>query len=307
MNKAEYRDIMAFHPGYYLKDIIGEAMMSQDELAKRLGISAKHVSEIVNGKVELTDDMAHRLSVVLGTSAELWTSLTHTWQQKKTLIARREKEERETAYLQRLDYGYWVRLGVAKETMDTGERIDELCRYLKVSSLETLDKKDFLVQYRAARDIDAVDTMNANAWVQTAINIGNKIETKPYCGKEFRRIVGEILHIMREEKTVSEHRLRKLLAECGIAFVSLPYLKRSEVFGAVKWLGKDKVLLAICDSLKSADEFWDALLHELGHVKQKRITKLIVIDKKRGVYSPDDARIERDADNFVKAVLAASR
>jgi HTH-type transcriptional regulator/antitoxin HigA len=303
MSKVEYEEIIAFHPGYYIREILDEAMMSQDELAKRLATSAKNVSEIINAKAELTDDMSYRLSMVFGTSIELWIGLTRTWQLKKMNILRRQREEREKKYLDQLDYGFWEELGVVKETENTSERMREMCRYLKIASLETLDKKDFLVQFKATGETDAIETVNANAWVQTAINIGSTIETKPFDLREFNRITNEVLHISYKEEVIPEQRLRKLLAECGIAFVMLPYLKHSEILGAVKWIGKNKAVLAVCNTMKSTDEFWSRLLHELGHIKQKRITKLIVLDKDGSVYSPDDARIEKEAENFVKAML----
>jgi HTH-type transcriptional regulator/antitoxin HigA len=302
MNKVEYKDMMAFHPGYYIREMLNETRMSQDELAKRLATSAKNVSEIVNGKAELTDDMAYRLSMVFGTSMELWVGLTRAWQQKKMQILQQKREEREKEYLNRLDYEYWEKLGVVKKTENTSERVGELCKYLKIASLETLDKKDFLVQFKAAGDIDMIDPVNANAWVQTAINMGNKIETEPFDLRNFNRTIHEILRIGYNENPIPQGELQKMLAKCGIAFVMLPYLKRSDVLGAVKWLGKNKAVLAISDTFKSSTEFWDRLFHELGHIKQKRITKLIVLDKDGRVYSPDDARIEKEAENFVNAV-----
>lgn len=46
--------------------------------------------------------------------------------------------------------------------------------------------------------------------------------------------------------------------------------------GAVKWLGKDKVVLALNDRRKYLDIFLFALFHELGHVLQQRIKVLSV-------------------------------
>ena len=36
MSKVEYKDIIAFHPGYYVKDIIEDLKMNHCEFAKRL-------------------------------------------------------------------------------------------------------------------------------------------------------------------------------------------------------------------------------------------------------------------------------
>ena len=34
MNKIEYQELIAFHPGYYVKDCIDEQGITQEELAK---------------------------------------------------------------------------------------------------------------------------------------------------------------------------------------------------------------------------------------------------------------------------------
>jgi addiction module HigA family antidote len=45
------------------------------EAADALGVSRKHVSAIINGRVPVTPDMAMRLAGVFGTEAELWVNM----------------------------------------------------------------------------------------------------------------------------------------------------------------------------------------------------------------------------------------
>ena len=100
-------------------------------------------------------------------------------------------------------------------------------------------------------------------------------------------------------------RLRALLASCGVALVLLPNLKNCGVNGAVKWLGKDKVVLALNDRRKYADTFWFALFHELGHVLQQRIKVLLVSEIKKAGLETDDLiqRLETEADAFSQNTL----
>ena len=53
MLKEEYKNIIAFHPGYYLTDIIEELEMTQDEFAKRLGTTGKTVSLLLKQPAKL--------------------------------------------------------------------------------------------------------------------------------------------------------------------------------------------------------------------------------------------------------------
>ncbi|MEX2964246.1 HigA family addiction module antitoxin [Microbulbifer sp. TYP-18] len=45
--------------------------LSQDEIAKRLGISRKHLSEVLNDKAPLSEELAVRIEKVFGFSAKV--------------------------------------------------------------------------------------------------------------------------------------------------------------------------------------------------------------------------------------------
>lgn len=81
-NVKEYKDIVAFHPGYYIADIIDDMEISQNEFATRMGTTAKTLSKLINGQANISNDLAKKLSVMLGTSVEVWQNLQNTYDQK---------------------------------------------------------------------------------------------------------------------------------------------------------------------------------------------------------------------------------
>lgn len=81
-NVSEYKDIVAFHPGYYIADIIEDMGISQAEFTARIGITAKALSQLINGQTNISKDLAKKLSVMIGTSAEVWLNLQDTYNQK---------------------------------------------------------------------------------------------------------------------------------------------------------------------------------------------------------------------------------
>ena len=81
-NVKEYKDIVAFHPGYYIADIIDDMETSQNEFAARMGTTAKTLSKLINGQANISNDLAKKLSVMLGTSVEVWQNLQNTYDQK---------------------------------------------------------------------------------------------------------------------------------------------------------------------------------------------------------------------------------
>ena len=177
MNKIEYEELIAFHPGYYVKDYIEDQGITQEELAKRLQTTPKYVSDLVNGRINLTDEMVLKLSIVFGTSTMMWLNLNQKYIEKKLEIEKRIQLDKECELVRQIEYKFWVELGLAKATRVATEKVMELQRYFKVSSLSVLSERDFLVQYRTSvPEVTDVNVINANAWVQTAINIGSGMD-----------------------------------------------------------------------------------------------------------------------------------
>jgi addiction module HigA family antidote len=73
MSKDEFT---AITPGEMLKEeFLAEYGLSQNGLARAIGISPNRVAEIVNNRRRITADTALRLSLYFGNSAEFWMSL----------------------------------------------------------------------------------------------------------------------------------------------------------------------------------------------------------------------------------------
>lgn len=64
------------HPGLILKeDVINPLGLTITEAAENLGISRKHLSQLINGHISLTPEMAVRISKATKTSAESWLNM----------------------------------------------------------------------------------------------------------------------------------------------------------------------------------------------------------------------------------------
>lgn len=86
MNKISNDSLAAFHPGFYIKKYLDAQGMKQSELANRINVSEKVVSNLVNGKINLTDDLSEDLSLVFGTSVTLWVNINKIYFDKKREI-----------------------------------------------------------------------------------------------------------------------------------------------------------------------------------------------------------------------------
>ncbi len=62
----------ASHPGEVIREEIKARGIQQQELAKQMGIAKTVISEIINGKRNLTPTLSLNLEKVLGINAEFW-------------------------------------------------------------------------------------------------------------------------------------------------------------------------------------------------------------------------------------------
>ena len=68
------------HPGFFLETrYLSPGRISQEKLAKALGISRRRVNELVCGKRAITPDTAVRLARFFGTDVEFWLQLQFAW------------------------------------------------------------------------------------------------------------------------------------------------------------------------------------------------------------------------------------
>lgn len=70
------RKMRVIHPGEVLKEEIIEANgLTITEAAKLLGITRTNLSNITNEKSDISPEMAYRISIVFGGTAEIWANL----------------------------------------------------------------------------------------------------------------------------------------------------------------------------------------------------------------------------------------
>ena len=74
-NYIEQDDKIAFHPGYYIKEIVEESGLTQADFAKRLDITPKDLSLLIRGEQNLSVDIAKKLSRMTRTSVSYWLNM----------------------------------------------------------------------------------------------------------------------------------------------------------------------------------------------------------------------------------------
>lgn len=129
-NINEYKDIVAFHPGYYIADIIEDMEISQAEFAVRMGTTAKTLSQLLNGQANISNDLAKKLSVMLGTSVEVWQNLQNTYDRKLIEIQQAEDVDAQADLAREIDYKYFVDVVGLPKARSINDKVANLCKFL---------------------------------------------------------------------------------------------------------------------------------------------------------------------------------
>lgn len=306
-NIMNYRDIMAFHPGYYIAEIIEDMGVTQAEFAVRMGTTSKTLSQLVNGQANISNDLAQKLSTMLGTSIDYWLNLQSAFDEKVIEINKAKTMDEQAEIVEVIDYSYFVKLVNLPVAKSVREKISNLCSFFRIADLRILKQSDFLVNFRTGiATVEDKNIINSRAWLQTALNVAAEIETAPFNAEKLKAFIPEIRAMTIQDPEVFLPRLREIFSDCGVAFVLLPYLKNSGINGAVKWINQDRVVLAMNDRRLNADTFWFSLFHEIKHVLQQK-TKTVFVSSSKQEMKVMDEKLEEEADIFAQNTLIPIR
>ena len=265
-NYIEYKDTVAFHPGYYIKELVEESGLTQEDFAKRLDTTPKNLSVLISGNQSLSIDIAMKLSRMVGTSVEYWLNL-----QKKydSLVAEFKSDEelaKEKQVLKLTDYKYFVEnFGLPDLPRKTDQQVEKVRSFLGVATLSVFKELDLASSFRShSESLSPSNVVNANIMVQIAINKALKVSGPKFNKKKFQEAIEYTLTLTSSHGEFLQL-VKKAFGEAGVILVVLPNLKNSGINGATKKVG-DKVMLMVNDRNKYADTFWFSLFHEIGHI-----------------------------------------
>ncbi len=265
-NFIEYKDRIAFHPGYYIKEIIDESGLTQEDFAKRLDTTPKNLSIIIRGEQTLSVDIAFKLSRMMGTSIQYWLNLQNAFDATKAEMEFEQELEDERRVFRYLDYKYfrdYCNLPDLPRKKD--EQIKAVREFLNVASLTVLAKKDLAVSFKTANtEMDEASIVRANAMVQIAINISLAEKVPKYNKQRFENAAQYALTLTTDH-TGFYSMIKKAFADSGVILVIIPNISGSKTNGATKRLGNN-IMLMVNDRRLYADLFWFTLFHEIGHI-----------------------------------------
>ena len=285
------KNFIAVPPGATIKEQLSDRGLTQKEFARRMDMSEKHISHLINGDVELTPQVALRLEYVLGLPASFWNNLEAKYQEQKVRVKEELEIEQDAEMCKKFPYTKMSNLGWVAKTRIENERVYALRAFFEVANLGVLKELQIPgIAYRVIADKENNDYALA-AWAQKAKLEARKISTLPINIEKLKKSIDPIRKMTVDSPDEFCEKLQEILSQCGVAIVFLPHIGGSFLHGA-SFLDGKHIVVGLTVRGKDADRFWFSLFHELFHIIDGHINNKHTTDEQ-----------ERQADIFAQDTL----
>lgn len=296
-------------PGDSIKKIIDEKGWTQKELSKRIDISEKHLTSLIQGKSPLTPEMADKLSMVLGHSSVFWTNREAKYRERLQAIEDKEVHEECIQWaklfpLKDLQAHDIIPAGIIN-TKFISSNLKKILTFFGVSSHSAWTNVygSQAIMYRKSES-HAIDENAVVTWLRMGeIYAENNPCANKFNLKKLHSKIAEIRSLTTQPPEIFEPKLKEILNECGIIFCIVDAFKNTRTSGAVRIISSGNPLLQLSIYGKTNDLFWFTLFHELAHIILHLDKESIFLDDPK---SSADDDIEKQANEWARNILIPS-
>jgi len=263
----EYQPDYAVYPGEVLSYELELRGMSQKELAKRTGLTAKHIVAIIKAKSAITPETAIKIERAIGMPADYWLKLESQYQETLARLSETEQLNRDQNWLTHIPIPAMIKLGWLKKYKDKNEQLVEVLRFFGIASVDQWDDMwpNLNVAYRQ-HNAHEVFPEAVSAWLRQGEIEAANIQCQPYDKTAFRTALDKIRNLTSETPDVFVTAMQKMCAQAGVAIVFVPSLPKTGVSGATRWLNPNKAIIQLSLRYKTNDHLWFTFYHEAGHI-----------------------------------------
>ncbi len=273
---------------------------TQSEFAGVLGRPQQFVSEIVNGKKEITRESAAQIGAALGQTPEFWLSF-----QDQYLL---EQQSRDSKTQQNLsDVRRRARLNqlvpvstLHKRGVLRGESLAELeAEVVELLEMRNIDDKaKFDIAARRSNEDEPISNVQV-AWVACVRRQARaRGRLKTYSKRALEALAKDLPGLLSTPGAFRE--LPQIFKEAGVVLVYVEALPGAKIDGCSFVLGRTPVV-GLSGRGKRLDKVLWTLLHEVAHVVLEHVAVEVRVDVLDDQDATDEA--EMDADRLAGAWL----
>lgn len=250
--------------GEYLKDYLEYSNISQTEFAMRMGISQKHMNELINGKTNITADMAANIERLTGIDAGFILRVENAKKITDNILQEYETEENikneilKEYNVRELKKNNWINF---KDETNILQICLDILNFLKIKDFHVMEKLENQVLFKKT----GTDFKKLALWIARCDELANSQEVKEYNRYNFNFLIEDLKKEAYKEK-INKERIQEIFNLYGIFFVCEKAMSGTKVRGCFKVRVKHPAIY-VTENYAGKDSFYYELFHELGHCK----------------------------------------
>jgi len=248
----------------YLKDYLEFHNISQTEFAMRLGISQKHMNELLNGKAQITSEMAANIERLTGISASFILKIENSKRIEEKILEEYGSEENAKRDIMKqycvneLKKRDWL---IFKDETNIFQIAIDILDFLVIKDFSVMKQLENQMLFKKS----GTDFNKLALWIARCDEISKEQEVNEYNRYNFNFLVQDLKKEALKDGIDLEG-IKKLLNTYGIYFVCEKALLGTKVRGVFKVRGKQPAIY-VTENYAGKDSLYYEIFHELGHCK----------------------------------------
>ena len=250
--------------GRQLGEFLDFKKISKREFAERINTTSKNLIDIINGKVELSQNMIYNISFVTEIPVSYIENVESNFKMEKTISTFLDNHNLTIKnFINKFNYKeFSKKYNYQFSDEDNDFSIARgLLKYLRITDPESLYKEDNTIFYKSKNDKPELLAL----WLERCYKVVIDQNVKEYKNENINVVV-DYIRYCAQNNLFNKEELIKKFNDNGLYLAIEEDLKGSKIRGAFKVLN-DKPAIYITTKNKRYADIYFALLHELAHCK----------------------------------------
>lgn len=304
MTTENFAPNYAVPAGDTLAEWLEERGMTQAELAARINLSEKALSQIITGVAPLTRATAIKLEPVTGIPSRTWNNLEARYQEELERLERGRVLAAQGDLLSEVPVKQLRKLGyITAGPKDVAGTVRQLLEFFGVADSVAWKRLWTGPQAAALKQSRAYDVNPGAvaAWLRLGEIQAENVELATFDAAALRALLPSMRALTPQPDPAGfVDDLIAYGAGCGVAIVFVPEIAGARAAGATRWVhGWPIIQLSL--RLKTDDHFWFAFFHEVAHILLHGRKAVFIHDGRTKDDAHDNEELE--ADQFARDLL----
>lgn len=284
--QGDFRPNWTSLPGETISALVSQKGLTLEHCAKQMKRSKSFLQNLIEGQVQIDDEIAKELNAVLGGSINFWVNR----QLQFNKDAGRISAEKEAAWIKQFPIKEMLGAGWIK---DSGNRVADCLNFFGVPNIPSWEATYGQIFAETAfrkSPTFASQLGPTAAWIRHGEIKGHEIACKAWDMELFEQTLFEVKSLTRKKYPKDFlPALKHACAKCGVALVIAPSPTGCRASGVTKFLSERKALILLSFRYLSDDQFWFTFFHEAGHLLLHGNKKMFLEGIQEGTLSDVEA------------------